>query len=58
MAGFRPFDAPAQGHAPTYGAFATPAMPTRPPEQRADPGETERALRAALEKLQKMSGAA
>ena len=53
-AGPRPFDAPlaraeqaaAHASAPQFSA------------SRADPGETERALREALEKLQRMSGAA
>lgn len=57
-AGFRPFDGPAHGQQATHGDFASPAMPTRPADKRADPGETERALREALEKLQRMSGAA
>lgn len=57
--GARPFDAP-QGPAP----FAQPgsplarAVPTTPAQRPADPAETERALRDALEKLQRMSGAA
>lgn len=57
--GSRPFDAP-QGAAP----FAQPgsplfrALPTMPAQKPADPAETERALREALDKLQRMSGAA
>jgi hypothetical protein len=53
----RPFDAPLarieQAAAVGRGSFGPPSA--RMP---ADPGETERALRDALEKLQKMSGAA
>ncbi|MDN3646729.1 hypothetical protein QWY75_11005 [Pontixanthobacter aestiaquae] len=44
----RPFDAPGQAPAGGPGKQAEPA----------NPGETERALRDALEKLQRMSGAA
>ncbi|MGN6499153.1 MAG: hypothetical protein ACTHKM_03290, partial [Tsuneonella sp.] len=55
---FRPFDGPAPGQAASQPDFADPAMPTRPPAMRADPRETERSLREALEKLQRMSGAA
>lgn len=57
--GPRPFDAPL-GTAP----FAQPgsplarALPTMPAQKPADPAETERALREALDKLQRMSGAA
>ena len=53
--GFRLFDAPldrAQQAAAIGGRpFAAPGS-----QQAAEPGETERALRDALEKLQKMSG--
>lgn len=53
--GFRLFDAPLdrvqQAAAAGGRPFAAPGS-----QQAADPGETERALREALEKLQKMSG--
>lgn len=51
----RPFDAPAGAVASGGLARAVPTMPAQKP---ADPVETERALREALEKLQRMSGAA
>jgi hypothetical protein len=51
----RPFDAPT-GATPTGGLAR--AVPTMPAQKPADPAETERALREALEKLQRMSGAA
>lgn len=56
--GFRPFDGPAPGQSVSRSDFANPAMPTMPAMKPADAGETERALRDALEKLQKMSGVA
>ena len=45
----RPFDAPLQRAENSVGAVRHPS---------ADPGATERALRDALEKLQRMSGVA
>ncbi|WP_435419293.1 hypothetical protein WAB17_07000 [Parerythrobacter aurantius] len=51
----RPFDAPPSAFASSGMAAATPTYPAQKP---ADPAETERALREALEKLQRMSGAA
>lgn len=51
----RPFDAPAFATGADGLARAVPAMPAQRP---VDPAETERALREALEKLQRMSGAA
>ena len=51
----RPFDAPAAREPFTGNA---PAAPTAPPRRQADPAQTEQALRDALAKLQKMSGAA
>ncbi|UIP07475.1 hypothetical protein LY632_03495 [Erythrobacter sp. SDW2] len=51
----RPFDAPVGIEAPGGLSRAVPTMPAQRP---ADPAETERALREALEKLQRMSGAA
>lgn len=56
--GFRPFDGPGGGASAAAGAFGDPPAPAAPPAKRADSGETERALREALEKLQRMSGAA
>ena len=53
--GFRPFDGPVAVESVAPGQFAEPATP---PAKKADSGETERALREALEKLQRMSGAA
>ena len=50
----RPFDAPA---AATAGGLAR-AIPTMPAQKPVDAAETERALREALEKLQRLSGAA
>ncbi|WP_284124082.1 hypothetical protein [Parerythrobacter aestuarii] len=50
----RPFDAPPAG--PNGGLMR--ASPTTPAQKPVDPAETERALREALEKLQRMSGAA
>ena len=54
--GFRLFDAPLdrvqQAAAAAGRPFAAPGS-----QQAADPGETERALREALDKLQRMSGA-
>ncbi len=57
--GARPFDAP-QGPAPFAqpGSPLSRAVPTTPAQRPADPAETERALRDALDKLQRMSGAA
>ena len=52
----RPFDAPPHGGQRTPGL--APAVPTNPALKQADPVETEKALREALEKLQRMSGAA
>lgn len=57
-AGFRPFDGPVAGQGATQADFANPAASVRPAAQRPDPRETERSLREALEKLQRMSGAA
>lgn len=51
----RPFDAPPEA-LPTGGL--APAVPTMPKKKPSDPVETEKALREALEKLQRMSGAA
>lgn len=52
----RPFDAPlARAHQAATTAHVSFGSPALKP---ANPGETERALRDALEKLQKMSGAA
>ncbi|MHA6332174.1 hypothetical protein ACXYL9_00705 [Qipengyuania sp. CAU 1752] len=51
----RPFDAPPEA-TPTGGL--APAVPTAPKNKQSDPAETEKALREALEKLQRMSGAA
>lgn len=51
----RPFDAPPASAA---GGGIARAVPTTPAQKAADPAETERALRDALEKLQRMSGAA
>ncbi len=50
----RMFDAPAEA---AQGGNPVP-QPTTPPSAPSDPTETERALREALEKLQRMSGAA
>ena len=58
QAGFRPFDGPAPGQQVAHAEFSSSAMPTRPADKRANPAQTERALRDALEKLQRMSGAA
>lgn len=51
----RPFDAPDNLHSLPG---ARPAPSTAPPPRRPDPAASERALRDALEKLQRMSGAA
>lgn len=48
----RPFDAPAED------GSSKGAVPETPPARRPAPQETEKALREALEKLQRMSGAA
>ncbi|NTZ43855.1 hypothetical protein G7A66_12325 [Altererythrobacter sp. SALINAS58] len=51
----RPFDAPDNLHSLPG---ARPAPSTAPPPRRPDPAASEKALRDALEKLQRMSGAA
>ncbi|MBD3774487.1 MAG: hypothetical protein IE921_13015 [Rhodobacteraceae bacterium] len=53
----RPFDSPLAGKPGAPNEFTLPGgtMPTQP---RADQGDTERALRDALDKLQRLSGAA
>lgn len=56
--GTRPFDGPAGGPRAARSDFPAPAMPAVPAARNRDPGATERALREALEKLQKLSGAA
>ena len=55
-AGPRPFDAPSG--APEQRGGLAAAVPTTPAAKPVDPAETEKALREALEKLQRMSGAA
>ena len=52
----RPFDAPSG--APEQRGGLAAAVPTTPAAKPVDPAETEKALREALEKLQRMSGAA
>ncbi|ABC64516.1 hypothetical protein [Erythrobacter litoralis] len=52
----RPFDAPPNAEQAMNGMSRH--APTIPAPQPADPAETEKALREALEKLQRMSGAA
>lgn len=60
----RPFDSPLASKGAAPASFATPAPspadgePVPAGQQRADQGETEAALRAALATLQRMSGAA
>jgi hypothetical protein len=54
----RPSNAPSAGESGSGNAGIAPAAPANPPLNRADPNETEKALREALEKLQRMSGAA
>lgn len=51
------FDNPCETAATTPVLSATPAESTRPPEPAIDPEEADRALRAALATLQRMSGA-